>query len=469
MEKIKNGRYWGYLCRNWLRAIFLGFVFLIVFNPSYAADKWVTTQAPLSGQVWNIGSGPTAICQAQANAVMGTSYYGWKIVGYEGRCWDLGGKIRIEIKELCNASGTCTQYSFADMQYTVISSPCPTGQEYNPATHQCIVSCGPNEIRNSAGQCQDKCFASKGQITGYGSTPNGTGCYNGCTLGLYDSGYACALVDKPNQKLVCGKYYNTGMSCDGANDFFPPTQSTTKEYDCLTQGKKFGYVNGIPTCIAPATPTTTNNDSTTTKTNSDGSTTSTSTNKTTTDNGDGTVTTTKTTTTTTTPSGGGSPTTTTETETETEDKQSFCDENPDLTICKESSFGGGCGGDWTCEGDAIQCAMAKEQHTRNCELFDKETGLSKLGNQLVEGTDPLGENSPFNPSNKLTVNLAGSDGQLDQSRLWGGSCLPNQTFSVYGRTYTLDTSKSCDAIGLFGYLLVACSMILAVGIVGKGA
>src|SRR5690606_10865770 len=67
----------------------------------------------------------------------------------------------------------------------------------------------------------------------------------------------------------------------------------------------------------------------------------------------------------------------------------FCEENPNSPQCKESSFGGSCQANFACDGDAIQCAIAKEQHIRACKLFDDpspesllyEANKGKEGNQ----------------------------------------------------------------------------------------
>ena len=53
----------------------------------------------------------------------------------------------------------------------------------------------------------------------------------------------------------------------------------------------------------------------------------------------------------------------------------YCKKFPNDDKCKKSEFGGSCGangaqGTFNCTGDAIQCAIAKEQHRRSCQLFD---------------------------------------------------------------------------------------------------
>ena len=66
-------------------------------------------------------------------------------------------------------------------------------------------------------------------------------------------------------------------------------------------------------------------------------------------------------------------------------EQEFCKENPDAPQCKKSNWGGSCGS-FTCDGDAIQCAIAREQHKTNCKLFDEKNG-HKLTQAALDGTD----------------------------------------------------------------------------------
>lgn len=140
----------------------------------------------------------------------------------------------------------------------------------------------------------------------------------------------------------------------------------------------------------------------------------------------------------------------------------FCKENPDLPICKKSSFGGSCAANFTCDGDAIQCAIAKEQHIRACKLFDDPSPESQLyeANKGKEGNQ-----TGDNPNNE-TVSLAG---RIDTSdALGGGSCISDLNVTVWGRSLTLPLSTICPSLAMFGNLLVAVSMLLAARIVTRG-
>lgn len=140
----------------------------------------------------------------------------------------------------------------------------------------------------------------------------------------------------------------------------------------------------------------------------------------------------------------------------------FCKENPDSPICKQSSFSGSCAASFVCDGDAIQCAIAKEQHIRACKLFDDPSPESQLyeANKGKEGNQ-TGEL----PGNE-TVNIAG---RIDMSNALGaGSCVSDRTVTVWGQSVTLPFSAICPSLAMFGQLLVAVSLLLAARIVMRG-
>ncbi len=144
------------------------------------------------------------------------------------------------------------------------------------------------------------------------------------------------------------------------------------------------------------------------------------------------------------------------------DGKGFCEENPNSPQCKEGSFGGSCASDFTCDGDAIQCAMAREQHVRACKLFDDQSSESRLydehkgktGNQTtdLEGNETLNISSLLDTSDSLG----------------GGSCVADQSITVWGQSITLPFSAICADLAMLGNLLVAVSMLLAMRIITRG-
>jgi hypothetical protein len=142
----------------------------------------------------------------------------------------------------------------------------------------------------------------------------------------------------------------------------------------------------------------------------------------------------------------------------------FCKENPDSPICKNGTFGGSCAANFTCDGDAIQCAIAKEQHLRNCRLFDDPSDESRL----------YDTEKAKDPNRKVTSDLPGNDtvdmtGRIDMSdALGGGGCISDLSISVLGQSISLPLSVICPYLAMLGNVLVAVSLLLAVRIVGRG-
>jgi hypothetical protein len=215
--------------------------------------------------------------------------------------------------------------------------------------------------------------------------------------------------------------------------------------------------SGIPICMGtgtappdpPKTPTTTTGPTTTT-TNADGSTTATQT--TTQANSDGSTTTTKTTTTT-----GADGTVTVSkdvtvsntssgsagrTDTPSTDQNNLCKQNPNLTICTNSSVSGTCGS-ITCTGDAIQCATLRAAAQIQCKQQSDEDTLKagsaySLGSAVMNGADPQASALP-SASKADVVQMQA----IDQSGwLGGGSYFKDKTISLPdGRSFVLPLSQ----------------------------
>lgn len=151
--------------------------------------------------------------------------------------------------------------------------------------------------------------------------------------------------------------------------------------------------------------------------------------------------------------------------TDEQDKTDFCRENPKSPMCIENKWGGGscASGSFSCDGDAIQCAIAKEQHRRNCKLFDDksaETALyeqekGKEGNQ----TDDL-------PGNE-TINVLGRIDSTDALG-GGGAGAKDLTVTVAGSSITLPFSKINPGLDALGRVLLAVSFLIALRIIGRG-
>lgn len=127
-----------------------------------------------------------------------------------------------------------------------------------------------------------------------------------------------------------------------------------------------------------------------------------------------------------------------------------------------SSFGGQCLAGFVCKGDAVQCAMARQQHIRACELFEAPSperqayDLAKTVQGNTTGDNPL--NSTVNAS---TV--------IDQSDVIGGGAgMQDVSLTVAGRAITLPLSSVNPYLEMLGRVLVAVSFLLAFRIVARG-
>jgi hypothetical protein len=229
-----------------------------------------------------------------------------------------------------------------------------------------------------------------------------------------------------------------------------------------------GTINGQQVCRACSG--TTGDSSTTTKTNPDGSTTTTT--QTTTCDGEKCTTTT---TTNTLPGTAGTcngqpcaPSGTSDGQTQEEKPaDDYCTAHPTSPMCedKASSFGGSCAassGSFSCEGDAIQCAMAREQYKRNCQLFEARTAMSDKGEAAVAAGDTPGDH-PNAPANVAQVSMDFGS-VIDQSDALAGGCPTDVTVGQY----VLPLSKACGPLQMLGQLAVAVCLLAAAFIVFRG-
>ena len=148
-------------------------------------------------------------------------------------------------------------------------------------------------------------------------------------------------------------------------------------------------------------------------------------------------------------------------------EQEFCKENPDAPQCKKSNWGGSCGS-FTCDGDAIQCAIAREQHQRNCKLFDEKTSHPAY-QAAVDGTDDQSADKLKGKAEQISVGT-----NFDQSGFgWAKGCPadPEIALGFVQQSFTIPFSRICgplEALSLagVGITLLGC-MVWVIG--GKKA
>lgn len=130
---------------------------------------------------------------------------------------------------------------------------------------------------------------------------------------------------------------------------------------------------------------------------------------------------------------------------------------------EKSGFGGACMSGFSCEGDAIQCAIAQEQHRRACKLFDDESAESKL---YQDNKGKEGKQTNDLPGNEAVSFL----GRISTNDLFGGGgqCTNDVNVVVMGQAITLPFTKICPAIAVIGNIMVAVSLLLAARILTRG-
>jgi hypothetical protein len=126
-----------------------------------------------------------------------------------------------------------------------------------------------------------------------------------------------------------------------------------------------------------------------------------------------------------------------------DNKNDLCKLHPDLNVCKNSQItGGGCTGateSTACTGDAIQCAILKEQRRQYCENT-VVTPAKTLYDQMAGGGDPLASTLP----SKANAQVVNGTNSIDQSGfLGGGSCFADYQFQFSGTSMAIPFSNVC--------------------------
>lgn len=148
-------------------------------------------------------------------------------------------------------------------------------------------------------------------------------------------------------------------------------------------------------------------------------------------------------------------------DTKTEPKDDYCQKNPKAQQCKGDDFGGSCAAGFTCDGDAVQCALAKEVHVRNCQWFKEvDPKLINAGNAAVSaGSRP--SDHPANSANEASMDFASG---IDQTDRLAAGCPADV---VIGRVGVIPLASHCAELQMLGNLAVAVCLLAAAFIVFK--
>jgi len=247
-----------------------------------------------------------------------------------------------------------------------------------------------------------------------------------------------------------------------------PSATGTAEQSGCGPGLVKGTINGTTLCVAQGAGQSVKvTSSSTTTNNADGTSTVTTTTKTytTTTDENGNQTTKVDTAVTTKKYSGPNGTGTeqgTDTKAGTEEGGTFCQENPDHRDCKPTSFGGACGSEFKCDGDAVQCAIAKEQHRRNCVLDN--TGEFTTGGAQTEFDDAR----KFD-AKQLNAAPQAFPGVTSDTFLAAGGCLDDHVEYILGQEVRIPFSSLCPYLQAAGLAFLAVCGVLSFRIVSKGA
>jgi len=373
---------------------------------------------------------------------------------------------------------------------------CPTGSVESGGVCYvlvCPTATPPWEVDpGDTSRCRRPIQCPKPQVAGESgcTCPTGTQVYVPDGGGLAETAYWSATVPsttKPSSMpaTLCGRTGSNTAGCavrvdaagwngtqieysgtvlTGATCTASQTDNTPGDDPACPAGQIRGTINGTSVCVTAGStitdkpPTTT----TTTKTNPDGTTettTTTTTEKTTCDGDVCTTTITTNTTTVTKDAQGNTTGTTTETGTETTAGKGGNGSGDGDGEGTESSFGGACPS-FSCDGDAVQCAMALEQHKRNCELLTDKGTFSR--------EDAEGEFDTSRNFDKAQLTTEGSLASITSSTFLGGGCLADATYDVHGYSFVIPFSSLCVYLQAAGLAFLAVCGLISFGIVSRG-
>lgn len=256
----------------------------------------------------------------------------------------------------------------------------------------------------------------------------------------------------------------SGLSCTVGDSETPKIPREEKCKNGYT-----GMLNGVEVCVNKVPDTGVNPNGTTTTTTNDGTNTTTTQTSSDTKCEKGVCTTTTSTTTTVTNNSTGTSTTNTGTGTTTENQSDYCKKTPSAKLCggsggsgdgegdSGSSFTGSCKSGFQCEGDAIQCAIAKEQHQRNCKLFDEKTS-DPAYQAAVDGTDEQSADKLKSEAQQVSV------GSFDSTGFgWGSSCPADPSiplnFGGISAEFSIPFSRICGPLGILSMAGVGITLL----------
>jgi hypothetical protein len=143
------------------------------------------------------------------------------------------------------------------------------------------------------------------------------------------------------------------------------------------------------------------------------------------------------------------------------DQMNLCKQNPNLSICQNSTVSGTCG-EISCTGDAIQCATLRAAAAMQCKQQQTEDDLKAssqytLGAAAASGADPAASTLPT-PSKAEVVTVSNPD---TSGWLGTGSYFKDKTVTLpSGQSLVLPLSQGANLMIALRYVtMIVCSLV----------
>ena len=340
---------------------------------------------------------------------------------------------------------------------------CDSGQTFNHALKKCSapapVCTGSQVLDPESNACVCKSIRNYGSLMVSGDQFKG--CNQGCAVTLTKGWY-----DK-TANVTWGMWDQQPSSCGvGDPNVFPPTDPKVEAQKRCDAGTCPGTVNGTFKCLPcdSAKQSQTTQTSSSSSTSASGSTTSTTTTEASKTTANTTCSGGSCTTTSTTTSTGANGDKVDTTSTKVEPQSDYCTKNPKAAVCKgtESSWGGSCGA-FSCDGDAVSCAISQAVWKSACLTDVSVTDPLVQQGQTAMSNGNRASDHPANSAQSL-----GFSANLNQTNPYGNSCPADIQLDIMGNAVAIPLSTACDSFVLMGRFLVAVTLVAAAGIVFGG-
>lgn len=426
--------------------------FLIAFNAVFA---FAQNRCPADNKFWTSGgttkwASPTEACTNNPllSGYVNVSAYEWGVNYYK-----------------CAQSAAGQALAFVNLVNMCSDGSNPGSDGMCDCPNPCASKAG-NYYNNGQYSLSDLA-GGDGVFSGSTNTPSVTPrsfCQDGCSMSTDN----LETLASGSMWFGRGNPKYDGQQCGPG--VMPGTAKAkpSAEYDCVSSGKGFGYVNGSVLCV-DAQKTSEKKTQTQSTSKADGTKTDVKTDSAV--KCDGTVCVTTITTTTTEYNSSGVQTAQSS-QTQSTSKPdpasgnvasgkadgSYCSLNPTSPMCKSGSFTGSCVSEPACDGDPVTCATAKATWMTKCAVATDQATVDK-GNTALSG----GDQATKDATKRSVVQIDRIDSQSS-----GASCVPDRTISIGSSSFTIPFSSLCPGMDLMRVAIISIAGFTALMIVVGG-